>query len=446
VVPYQEVLKAVCLLFLDTWTAWVNGSNNAVINACDFIGMDAYPYYQTTLANSIENGNSTFYDAYDATLAAVGSKPVWVTETGWPVSGPTENLAVPSTQNAQTYWDQVGCSLFGKVNTWWYTVQDAAPTTPSPSFGIVGSSLTTTPLYNLQCPAISSASSSSAMTASSTTSVESASSSSVASGTASVVVGGGAGSTQTPVPGPLPAPSISSVSSATVVPPSSSSQNTASNVAPSSASSASDTVVPSSGTAPAFSAATPVQGSSTFATITKTSIVPSASPTSSGCPVDLSGQFEYPHLIVPIDKSQPDTAKGTSYNGSFSSTVSSIYNFDIPASDAGKTCSLVFLLPTQSQLTTSSFTLTGTGGMTVSRLQSPATQQTTYNTCPGVAKDSLLPRTIDSVTPGNEYVIASGSCFAGQTIAWEISATGSLSLDYFQKYGPAPIGLYVTVC
>jgi len=126
--------------------------------------------------------------------------------------------------------------------------------------------------------------------------------------------------------------------------------------------------------------------------------------------------------------------------------VSSIYNFDIPASDAGKTCSLVFLLPTQSQLITSSFTLTGTGGMTVSRLQSPATQQTTYNTCPAVAKDSLLPRTIDSVTPGNEYVIASGSCFAGQTIAWEVSATGSLSLDYFQNYSPAPIGLYVTVC
>jgi len=31
---------------VDTWTAWVNSSNNAVIDAVDFIGMDAYPYFQ----------------------------------------------------------------------------------------------------------------------------------------------------------------------------------------------------------------------------------------------------------------------------------------------------------------------------------------------------------------------------------------------------------------
>ena len=422
-------------------------------------------YFQNTLANSIENSNSIFYDAYDATLAAVGSKPVWVTETGWPVSGPTENLAVPSTQNAQSYWDQVGCSLFGKVNTWWYTLQDAAPTTPSPSFGIVGSSLTTTPLYNLQCPAISSASSSSATTTSSSVvSVASASSSSVVTGSASSLVGGGAGSTQTPVPGPLPAPSISSVSPASVGSSPSNPQSTASTVAAtpipstSSSSDASGSALglsstpsslnsaPVSQNVPTSSAAISVQGSSTFATITKTSAMPSTSPSSSSCPMDLSGQFEYPHLIVPIDKSQPDTAKGTSYNGTFSPTISSVYNFDIPASDAGKTCSLVFFLPTQSQLTSSSYTLTGTGGMTISRLQSPATQQTTYNTCPAVAKDSLLPRNIESVTPGNDYIIASGSCFAGARVAWEISATGSLSLNYFQDYSPAPIGLYITVC
>lgn len=27
---------------VDTWTAWVNGSNDAVISACDWLGMDAY--------------------------------------------------------------------------------------------------------------------------------------------------------------------------------------------------------------------------------------------------------------------------------------------------------------------------------------------------------------------------------------------------------------------
>ncbi|KAF2835702.1 glycoside hydrolase family 17 protein, partial [Patellaria atrata CBS 101060] len=139
---------------VDTWTAWVNGSNKAVIAASDFLGVDAYPYFQNTMANGIENGKALFHSAHDQTIAASGGKPVWVTETGWPVSGKTENLAVPSTANAKTYWDQVGCSLFGKVNTWWYILQDALPDTPNPSFGLIGSS-NPNPLFDLGCPAVS---------------------------------------------------------------------------------------------------------------------------------------------------------------------------------------------------------------------------------------------------------------------------------------------------
>lgn len=139
---------------VDTWTAWVNGTNAAVINACDFLGVDAYPYFQNTEANSIDAGYSVFFQAYNNTVGVAGSKPVWITETGWPVSGPTSNLAIASVQNAQTYWDDVGCAIFGKINTWWFTLQDAYPTTPAPSFGIVGTNLSTTPLFNLTCPAV----------------------------------------------------------------------------------------------------------------------------------------------------------------------------------------------------------------------------------------------------------------------------------------------------
>jgi glucan endo-1,3-beta-D-glucosidase len=140
---------------VDTWTAWVNGSNAAVISACDFLAVDAYPYFQNTEANSIDVGNSVFFQAYNNTVAVAQGKPVWIGETGWPVSGKTSNLAVASVQNAQTYWDSVGCAVFGKINTWWFTLQDAYPTTPSPSFGIVGTTLSTTPLYNLTCPIVS---------------------------------------------------------------------------------------------------------------------------------------------------------------------------------------------------------------------------------------------------------------------------------------------------
>ena len=141
---------------VDTWTAWVNSSNDDVISASDFIGMDSYPYFQATAVNSIDQGYELFFQTLNLTEGAVGGKPVWVTETGWPVSGPDSNLAVASIPNAQTYWDQVGCALFGKLNTWWYTLWDAYPTTPSPSFGIVGSQLSTSPLFNLTCPVVAS--------------------------------------------------------------------------------------------------------------------------------------------------------------------------------------------------------------------------------------------------------------------------------------------------
>jgi len=156
-------LSGVGVGHVDTWTAWVNGSNDAVINACDWIGVDAYPYFQNTETNGIDQGASLFNEAFDNTKNAVGSKPVWITETGWPVSGKTENLAIPSTANAKTYWDQVGCPNFDVVNTWWYTLEDTDNNaTPNPSFGIApGSPLSSTPLFDLSCANVSSSSSAS---------------------------------------------------------------------------------------------------------------------------------------------------------------------------------------------------------------------------------------------------------------------------------------------
>jgi glucan endo-1,3-beta-D-glucosidase len=136
---------------VDTYTAWINSSNSAVTAAVDFLGMDAYPYYQNTIDNTIGNANATFFSALDQTIAASTGKPVWITETGWPVSGPTDGQAVASIANAQTYWDEVGCSVLGQYNTWWYTLQDAPQPATNPSFGIVGETLSTTPLYSLTC-------------------------------------------------------------------------------------------------------------------------------------------------------------------------------------------------------------------------------------------------------------------------------------------------------
>ncbi|CAI7658553.1 unnamed protein product [Penicillium manginii] len=162
-----------------------------------------------------------------------------------------------------------------------------------------------------------------------------------------------------------------------------------------------------------------------------------------GCgPILSSGNFEFPHLIIPIDSSSPDTAFGTSFNGTVTSTISSIFNFDIPQSDSGKTCSLVFLFPNKADLQTSSFSFSGDGKIDVAKLASVATSQTNFNNAPSVAEDLGY----ITISPGNSFVISTFSCPAGQAISFEMKNAGSTDLDFFQDFNPAPIGLFITVC
>ncbi|KAL4915676.1 glycoside hydrolase superfamily [Aspergillus aurantiobrunneus] len=137
---------------VDTWNSWTNDSNAAVIEAVDWLGFDGYPYFQNTQDNSIDDAKAVFDESVKKTKSAANGKEVWITEVGWPVSGDQQNLAVASVENAKKFWDEVGCPLFDNVNTWWYILQDAAgASTPNPSFGLVGNTLSTTPLYDLSC-------------------------------------------------------------------------------------------------------------------------------------------------------------------------------------------------------------------------------------------------------------------------------------------------------
>lgn len=135
---------------VDTWTAWVNTANTAVIKACDFVGTDGYPYFQSNGANNINNAYNLFWDSVTnvrKAVSATGSGAwVWVTESGWPVSGPTSGQAVPSVANAQQYWSTVACSAFNSGHTFWYSLQDYYA---SPSFGVVDA--TGKAVYNLKC-------------------------------------------------------------------------------------------------------------------------------------------------------------------------------------------------------------------------------------------------------------------------------------------------------
>lgn len=142
---------------VDTYNTWTNTTYTAGLTAAvDFIGVDAYPYYESTKANSIDNAPSIFWDDFNQVVAVDQGKPVWVTETGWPVQGETMNQAVANVANAERYYQELGCDLFsGGINTWWFTLQDDQPVVPAGNvvFGVTGPGLPppTTPRYDLSC-------------------------------------------------------------------------------------------------------------------------------------------------------------------------------------------------------------------------------------------------------------------------------------------------------
>ncbi|KAI6353449.1 hypothetical protein MCOR25_008996 [Pyricularia grisea] len=139
---------------VDTYNAFLDGRNAAVIPAIDFIGFDGYPYWEQTLPNSIDNGRERFYDGLNKTIAISQGKPVWITETGWPVVGKQINQAVASAQNARKYWQDVACSLVrSNINIWWYNLQESQWGQAETDFGIYGAGdlFSINPYYDLSC-------------------------------------------------------------------------------------------------------------------------------------------------------------------------------------------------------------------------------------------------------------------------------------------------------
>ena len=124
------------------------------------------------------------------------------------------------------------------------------------------------------------------------------------------------------------------------------------------------------------------------------------------------------------------------------------------------TSSSRFLFPTQSMLETSAYTFSGNGSMHFSKLNGPATKDTTYTNAPTTHTDFGM----FMLAPGNAYKIADFACPAGEAIGIWMNAVGDTALNYFQDFNPcreshstlscrcvqladhvlAAIGLYIT--
>ena len=167
-----------------------------------------------------------------------------------------------------------------------------------------------------------------------------------------------------------------------------------------------------------------------------------------GCPKTLpQGQFEFPHYITQISKSQPDKKFGVQYNGVFTpNDISSIFSFDVPAARADANCTLEFLFPTQDQLKSSSFEYSG-GGSFFFTGYNPGScpgPDTTYNNQP--APGPFPPFPPIHMEPGNAYTIDVGPCFVGAgTCVAGLTSTNDTNFSFFQNDGGdggCPIGIY----
>lgn len=143
-------LKNVKFTHVDTWTAWVNQSNKAVIDEVDFVSVNSFPFYEQEHDNDIDNAGQLLSDALSAVDGVAAGKDVWITETGWSYTGPNFGKAKSSVENLESYWKNVGCALFGRRNVFWYTLRDANPENKV-KFAITDN-LSTTPRIDLSCP------------------------------------------------------------------------------------------------------------------------------------------------------------------------------------------------------------------------------------------------------------------------------------------------------
>lgn len=175
-------------------------------------------------------------------------------------------------------------------------------------------------------------------------------------------------------------------------------------------------------------------------------------PPARDCPIVGPGILhDSPQLLVPIDRANPAKAYMPSTYGQVSANVSTVFNFDIPWSWAGKSCKVFFSLPTLDQLGDGLvyFRLGGTGAMKFARVAPPASPDTTFQDVfgptPGASRVEFAEATL---VPGTVYVFDSFACLAGHTISYLMTEPEGqdTSLVYTQQTPPPHLGFFIAAC
>ncbi len=96
----NEVKAAVTVPVTTVDTDAVLIAHPSVLAAVEVVYANIYPYWAGI---GIDNALANLQTSFAAVVTAAGTKPVTISETGWPTCGSTKGAAVPSVVNAATY-------------------------------------------------------------------------------------------------------------------------------------------------------------------------------------------------------------------------------------------------------------------------------------------------------------------------------------------------------
>ncbi|KAK7914970.1 hypothetical protein PG985_012673 [Apiospora marii] len=193
------------------------------------------------------------------------------------------------------------------------------------------------------------------------------------------------------------------------------------------------------------------------------------------CPANIIwSAYEKPNLMIPVDRTNPSKAYGPTFLGQLTLNFSTLFNVEIPAAYAGKSCKVFFSFPTLAQLAgsngTESYYFAGSGGVAFARLGKAAALDTTwadvFGDSGGTASSNNNNNGSDSngggsslgggatplgqteISPGHSYVVDRFACPAGSTLTYLITEPEGADtyLVYLQNDVPVALGLFMSVC
>ncbi|CAN9286691.1 unnamed protein product [Alternaria alternata] len=140
--PFAQYMKDKPIGHVDT-------AKYAVVDNADFIGMTAYPYWNK---DSIESASTSFQGSLEQVKQHAGNRPVWIAEMGWP-STDTElhGAAVAGVNEAQKFWSEAGCAVFGKYTTFYFELLKDTTPEQKADWSIIDTNTRQPRIRNLSC-------------------------------------------------------------------------------------------------------------------------------------------------------------------------------------------------------------------------------------------------------------------------------------------------------